>query len=37
MVTLIYSNSSLRDIENIKEFLSTDSVFQRQSLYKKYS
>lgn len=26
MVTLIYSNSSLRDIENIKEFISSDSV-----------
>jgi len=26
MVTLIYSNSSLKDIENIKEFISTDSV-----------
>jgi toxin ParE1/3/4 len=26
MATLIYSNFSLRDIENIKEFISTDSV-----------
>jgi toxin ParE1/3/4 len=26
MVALIYSNSSLRDIENIKEFISNDSV-----------
>ena len=26
MATLIYSNSSLRDIENIKEFISTGSV-----------
>ena len=26
MVKLIYSNASLRDIENIKEFISTDSV-----------
>ena len=26
MATLIYSNSSLRDIENIKEFISTGSI-----------